>query len=52
MYGKEKTVRKQLRIKDSAMKCAEEICRLENRSFNNFIETLIFEKCKTENFKK
>lgn len=45
MYGKEKTVRKQLRIKKSAMDCADELCSNQNRSFNNLIETLIFGAC-------
>jgi hypothetical protein len=45
MYGKEKTERKQLRIKKSAIECAEQLCNVENRSFNNLIETLIFDRC-------
>jgi hypothetical protein len=45
MYGKEKTVRKELRIKESALKCAERLCEDQNRNFNNLIETLIFNAC-------
>lgn len=45
MYGKEKTIRKQLRVKGSAIKCANELCQSQNRSFNNLIETLIFNEC-------
>lgn len=46
MYGKEKTIRKELRIKESALKCAEKKAKASNRSFNNYIETLILEDCK------
>lgn len=45
MYGKEKTVRKELRIKESALKCAKTLCKDQNRNFNNLIETLIFNAC-------
>lgn len=46
MYGKEKTIRKELRIKESALKCAEKKAKEQNRNFNNYIETLILEDCK------
>jgi hypothetical protein len=47
MYGKEKTVRKELRIKESALNCAERLCKEQNRNFNNLIETLIFNACES-----
>lgn len=45
MYGKEKTKRKDLRIKESAIKCAERLMKEQNRTFNNLVETLIFNEC-------
>jgi hypothetical protein len=46
MYGIEKTKRKELRLKESALKCAIAKAKALNRSFNNYIETLILEDCK------
>lgn len=46
MYGKEKTKRKELRLKETALKCAMDKCKALNRSFNNYIETLILNDCK------
>ena len=46
MYGIEKTKRKELRIKESALKCAMDKAKKSNRSLNNYIETLILEDCK------
>lgn len=34
-----------MRIKESALKCAEKLCIEQNRNFNNLIETLIFNAC-------
>jgi len=41
-----KKARKQLSISQEAFKCAEKLRADRNRSFNNFIETLILEECK------
>ena len=47
MYGKEKQIRKELRIKESAFNCAKKRMKDRNNpSFNNYVETLILEDCK------
>jgi len=46
MYGQEQKVRHELKIKESASKCAMLKAKNTNRSFNNYIETLILEDCK------
>lgn len=45
MYGKERQKRKQLRMRESVLKCAEDLCDEQNRTFNNLVETLILKEC-------
>jgi len=43
--AKEKKMRKQLTLSETAYKCVVEHGGNTNRSFNNFIETLILQHC-------
>jgi hypothetical protein len=43
--GLVKKVRKQITISDTASECAEKKRKTQNRSFNNYIETLILKDC-------
>lgn len=44
--GLVKKARRQLSISQEADKCAQTKAKEKNRSFNNYIETLILEDCK------
>jgi hypothetical protein len=47
MYGQEKQVRKQFRLKQSVIDAAKDLCKHENRNFTNLIETLILREHKS-----